>query len=174
MEEKELIKGKTNYNLIPIIVLSVVVIVCIIVLIKALSVNYATDYLMGRTIPKNGDESDYWFYQASLTMGWPQAAARHAKIALAIGIPSFIAALLLFFASNCSITLTDKKVFGKASFGKHVSIPLSSITSVSMKALNGLSISTFSGNVIFRGISNKEKFFNTISQLLIADKTKSP
>ena len=64
MEEKELIKGKTNYNLVLIIVLIVVAIVCVVALIKALSVNYATDYLMGRKSPKNGDESDFWFYQA--------------------------------------------------------------------------------------------------------------
>lgn len=170
MDEKEILLGKNNYNLVPIIALSVIAIACIVVFIKALSVDFTIDYLMGNEFPKNGNEASYWFYQASLSGGFPQAAAKRAIIAFAIGLPSIILSLWLLFASNCSILLTDKRVYGKASFGKQVSIPLKTITSVGTKAFNGICISSYSGNTVFRGISNRKEFFNKISQMLLEEK----
>ena len=84
--------------------------------------------------------------------------------------PSLIVpTLVMFFVTNgCSITVTDKRVYGKASFGKRVDLPLDSISTVASRTfLNCISVSTSSGNISFFLAKNHIQIHEAINDLLI-------
>lgn len=92
-----------------------------------------------------------------------------------------IAALLIFGGlayyfyralNKCEITVTDKRVYGKAIFNKRVDLPFDMISSVAMGAFNSVSVSTASGNIKFFGIKNKDSIFNAITDILLKRQNK--
>jgi len=88
----------------------------------------------------------------------------------------FSGTLLLFrwIISKNQLIVTDKRISGKAAFGKQIDLPIDSISSVgTIKLIKGLSISTASGNVSFWGIGNRDEIYKVISDLIIARQTKS-
>ena len=91
-----------------------------------------------------------------------------------IYIPLGIICFVLWFISKNQIIVTDKRISGKAAFGKQIDLPIDSISSVgTIKLIKGLSISTASGNVSFWGIGNRDEIYKVISDLIIARQTKS-
>lgn len=89
--------------------------------------------------------------------------------ALIIAIILIIVAIVLFMYTNsCEITVTDKRIFGKASFGKRVDLPLDSISAVSTTSIfNGIGVSSSSGTIKFLYITNAKEIHQTISELLV-------
>lgn len=88
--------------------------------------------------------------------------------------PVLIVYLFIWFISKNQLVVTDKRISGKAAFGKQIDLPIDSISSVStIKLIKGLSISTSSGNVSFWGIGNRDEVYKVISDLIIARQTKS-
>ncbi len=81
-----------------------------------------------------------------------------------IMIPQFIFRALM---SGCALTITNKKVTGKASFKKQVDLPLSQISSVGLGLFSSLSIGTSSGRISFWLINNREEIYKAISDLLV-------
>ena len=85
-------------------------------------------------------------------------------------VSSFI---VYFITKGCSITVTDKRVYGKASFGKRVDLPLDSISAVASRTfLNCICVSTSSGNISFFLAKNYAQIHKAINDLLIARQGK--
>ena len=90
-----------------------------------------------------------------------------------IFIPMLIIALLFYFsAAKVSLTVTDKRVYGTAIFGKRVDLPLDMISAVSTSIFKGIGISTASGVIKFWGIRNNMEVHKAISDLLLERQDK--
>lgn len=76
--------------------------------------------------------------------------------------------------SKTSLTVTDKRVYGKAAFGSRVDLPIDSISAVGMSAFKGISVSSPSGIVSFICIKNNEEVHKAISALLLNRQKASP
>ena len=68
--------------------------------------------------------------------------------------------------SNCSITVTDKRVIGKANFGKRVDLPLSQISAVALGNFSSITVATSSGRINFWCLKNRNEVFNELSNSL--------
>ena len=66
-----------------------------------------------------------------------------------------------------TITVTDKRVYGKTSFGKRVDLPLDKIASVSCSGMGSIGVSTSSGLIKFNFIDNSEELHHTITTLIM-------
>lgn len=56
-----------------------------------------------------------------------------------------------------SLTVTDRRVYGKTMFGVRVDIPLDSISSVGIGTMDTIIVASSSGRLKFIGVRNKEK-----------------
>lgn len=92
-------------------------------------------------------------------------------VCLLLSVPCLVLALI----TDCEITVTDKRVYGKAALGKRVDLPLDSISAVSRSnfLIDGIAVATSSGRISFRGISNSQKIYEAINGLLIVRQDKS-
>ncbi len=85
-----------------------------------------------------------------------------------LGCLFFVAAIVFFFyGNNCEIVVTDKRVYGKASFGKRVDLPIDSLSSVGIGAFGSVSVGTSSGRISFIAIENKEKIHEEINNIIM-------
>lgn len=77
--------------------------------------------------------------------------------------------LILYFALHSyQLIVTDKKVYGKTTFGKQVDLPLDSISAISKNNfLKGVSISTSSGRIKFLVLKNSNDIYDMLTQLLL-------
>lgn len=81
--------------------------------------------------------------------------------------------LFYFWFSRCSLTITNKRVYGRGTFGKRVDLPIDSISSVEASALKGISMGTSSGRVRFKLIKNRNEMHGVISELLMNRQSQS-
>ena len=89
-------------------------------------------------------------------------------------IPVLIVAFILWLISKNQLVVTDKRISGKAAFGKQVDLPVDSVSSVAtLKLIKGLAIYTASGKVSFWAISNRDAIYKVISDLVIARQSKA-
>lgn len=82
---------------------------------------------------------------------------------------------LLFYAwmRSYELTLTDKRVYGKAAFGQRVDLPVDSISATAtITIFKGISVSSSSGRISFLAIKNSNKIYETLNQLLIERQSK--
>ena len=87
--------------------------------------------------------------------------------------PIFVIALVLYFSSSkVCLTVTDKRVYGTAIFGKRVDLPLDMVSAISTSFLKGIGVSTSSGVIKFWLIKNNEEIHKTISELLLKRQDK--
>ena len=97
-------------------------------------------------------------------------------VMLAIGIPCLIISIFLYlYGGKCSVTVTDKRIFGKAGFGTQVDLPLDMVSAVATSSLgNSIIASTASGKIKFMYIANCAEIYAVISELLMnrQEKTK--
>lgn len=92
---------------------------------------------------------------------------------LYFGIPMLIlTAVFYFWMSNCSLTITNKRVYGQAAFGKRVDLPFDMISATSVGWLHSISVATSSGKISFWLLSNRNEVFAAISNLLIERQSK--
>lgn len=84
------------------------------------------------------------------------------------GIPMLILAVVFYFwMSRCKLTVTNKRVYGVAAFGKRVDLPIDMISATASGALNSITVATSSGKISFWLITNRNEVLNTISDQLI-------
>ena len=76
----------------------------------------------------------------------------------------YIIHLYLF---NNTMTVTDKRVYGKTAFGKRVDLPLTKISAVSCSPMGSIGVSTASGVINFYFLMNHEEIHRTITNLLL-------
>ena len=86
---------------------------------------------------------------------------------LAIPVFALIAFLLYKGWSKIELTVSDKRVFGCAAFGKRVDLPLDAISAVGTSAFNGIAITTASGAIKFAMMENRDEIHSAVSQLLV-------
>ncbi len=92
------------------------------------------------------------------------------SIPLQVVIDIVIFLLYLLFMRiyfSCDIVVTDKRVYGRATFGKRVDLPLDSISAVGTSALWGIDVGTSSGRIHFKLIKNKDEIHSELSRLLM-------
>ena len=73
----------------------------------------------------------------------------------------------LYFIKLCEITVTDKRIYGKAFFGKRFDLPIESVLSVStLPVIKSVSVITSSGKISLFGIKNADEICSVINGLL--------
>jgi hypothetical protein len=82
-------------------------------------------------------------------------------------IPCVIIALLFYWNGKAQLTVTDKRVYGTAAFGKRVDLPLDMVSAVGTSTLQGVAVTTSSGAIKFNFIKNRNEIHNEISKLLL-------
>lgn len=83
-----------------------------------------------------------------------------------LGICFYIFLFLFLFCSKVEMTVTDKRIFGKAIFKRRVDLPLDKISSVDTCMFNGIGVATSSGRMKFLFCKNRDEVFDVISKLL--------
>ena len=84
------------------------------------------------------------------------------------GIPMLILAVVFYFwMSRCKLTVTSKRVYGVAAFGKRVDLPIDMISATASGAFNSITVATSSGRISFWLMTNRNEVLNTISDQLI-------
>ncbi len=89
------------------------------------------------------------------------------NVSIAAGVVFILLAFFSFCLSRCEITVTNKRVYGKALFGMRVDLPIDSISAVGTSWFKGISVSTSSGRITFFGVSNRDEIHKVISNLLL-------
>lgn len=89
---------------------------------------------------------------------------------LYIGILGIIILLpvfyVYFYTKNMDLTVSNKRVYGVAGFGRRIDLPLDSISSVGTSFLNSIFIGTSSGRIFFMLMKNNKEIHIEISKLL--------
>ena len=88
-----------------------------------------------------------------------------------------LAVFLLFFIyywaiKKCELTITNKRAYGTAIFGKRVDLPIDSVSAVGTSLFKGIAIATSSGRISFIGIENRDAIHKAMSDLLIDRQSK--
>ena len=91
---------------------------------------------------------------------------------LIIPVFALIAALLYNGWSKIELTVSDKRVYGCAAFGKRVDLPLDAISAVGTSAFNGIAITTASGAIKFSMMDNCDELHRCVSKLLVERQNK--
>lgn len=78
------------------------------------------------------------------------------------------AGVFYWYTSKISLTVSDKRVYGTAVFGRRVDLPIDMISAVGTgRVLSKISVSTTSGCINFALIKNVDEIHDTISKLLM-------
>ena len=158
MNEKELLKSERGHQIFWI---------CIIILAVGIVAFVAGIFILGAVLSDSSyilnDSGNYELITTTAPLSY-----RVKQLFPFTLIPALLIAVLLYVATaNCSITITDKRVYGKSVFFSRVDLPLDSISAVGTSALHGLSVSSSSGRIHFYDISNRDEMHSKISELLI-------
>ena len=88
-------------------------------------------------------------------------------------LPFLIIAFIIFlWTRNMELTVTDKRVYGTAAFGKRVDLPLDSISAVGTSFLKGIDVGTSSGRIKFKLVKNQKDVHSAMSKLLMERQQK--
>ena len=112
----------------------------------------------GRSISRWGEGYDISFYLF------------HILVPL---LPFLIIGLIIYlWTKDMELTVTDKRVYGIAAFGKRVDLPLDSISAVGTSWLKGIDVGTSSGRIIFKLVKNQKEVHSAMSKLIIERQQK--
>ena len=101
-----------------------------------------------------------------------QATSAHGDAIIIIAGLGLICLLIYVWLRTYEIIVTDKRVYGKAAFGRRVDLPIDSVSAIGTMWLNGIAVSSSSGRVAFLMIKNRDKIHNCLSNLLIERQSK--
>jgi len=85
----------------------------------------------------------------------------------------FISVLLFAWLRNIEITVTNKRVYGRAAFGKRVDLPMDSIAAFGTMWPKGISVSSSSGRIGFLMLQNRDEIYKCVSDLMIERQSKT-
>lgn len=92
-----------------------------------------------------------------------------------VGIPMLIIAVVTYFwMSRCKLTVTNKRVYGVAAFGKRVDLPFDMISATASAIFNSITIATSSGKISFWLMTNRNEVFEIISNQLVNRQSPHP
>ena len=114
---------------------------------------------------------DWFDYSSPLDMALKQDGGFIVAFLLPV-----VFAIIAFFVyraySKIELTVTDKRVFGCATFGKRVDLPLDAISAVGTSSMKGIDVTTASGAIKFKFILNRDELHKAISKLLVERQSK--
>ena len=87
-------------------------------------------------------------------------------IAVISALLCIVCAFIWLFKGKVKLTVTDKRVYGNAVFGKQVDLPLSSIVLIEIGKKDTLTLATAAGKVRFAGIKNRDEVYSEIQSLI--------
>lgn len=125
---------------------------------------YESDFQKFARDPDTWDEENHDFF--TRIQADRKNAAMYLNVAFLCIIISVLNAYKWFYAGRTSITITDKRIYGKAAFGKEVDLPLSSVVMIRKGGKKKMTISTSGGKVRFVGIKNRNEVYSAIQTLL--------
>jgi hypothetical protein len=109
----------------------------------------------------------------SFAKGWSLTTPATGDTLKICSLCGFFLALIISLAmSRCKLTVTDKRIYGRAVFGKRVDLPLDSISAVGIGLLNSITVATSSGRISFFAIKNRDEIHAVISELLVDRQSK--
>ena len=156
MEEKNIIKGKFSKSNIFVIVPLVLSAVSFLISIWIYYDDCAYRDYWGRPVPY----SRFIIRPGEVGPG-------------TITIFSYLAILLFFVAiffvikmNRCKLNVSNKKVSGKASFGRIINLPIDEIISVGTCFPKGITVATSSRTIKFWLLVNREGVYQAISDLI--------
>ena len=162
MEEKTLITGKFYKTNILTIITAFISIV-LLVYCTYWNANVYNDML------NSAFERQFWDGESMIEHGLIYG---YYNPFLYCGRPLLIISVVFYFwMSNCSLTVTNKRVYGKAAFGKRVDLPLDKISATATGGFNSLTVSTSSGRISFWLLKNRNEVIDVVSRLLIERQT---
>ncbi len=68
--------------------------------------------------------------------------------------------------SKWELSITDRRVVGKASFGRTVDLPLNQISAVALGIFSRITVATSSGKVRFWFIKNRSEVYSTLTNII--------
>ena len=168
MEEKIIIESVNNYKKKVLQATIISAILAIVALVAVISVQAPID--------KNGDivySNLYGSYNSDEIESARQKlhtlynVEEIGMFAVVICVPiSIILFVFYLYVNKMQIVVTDKRVYGKTSFGKQVDLPLDSISAVGTSLFKGISVGTSSGKISFLAISNRDEIYGEIKKIL--------
>lgn len=75
--------------------------------------------------------------------------------------------IIYLWTKDMELTVTDKRVYGIAAFGKRVDLPLDSISAVGTSWLKGIDVGTSSGRIKFKLVKNQKDVHSVMSKLIM-------
>ena len=172
--EKVLITSK-RYNTKKILLGFFIVAIIVFIPFYSISFKHCVDFyngLVGSEFSTGYLEETYGspFIYAFLNAMYYMSAIVGAIATVVIIIVGIIVYLCL---SKIELTVTDKRVYGKAIFGRHVDLPLDKISAVGLAWPKAISVATSSGRVTFFEIINRDEIYECINNLLIERQGKA-
>lgn len=149
MNEKTIITGKTG-NISKVIGICVIALGSIMLLTELLTASFQNNKMFNA----------------------PAYYAQQTSMGLFLSVIVIIAGFFPLFAPKGSITVTDKRIYGKMPFGKTFYFPLDSIAKVRQKAFNTILIDSSTGKVKMSNVENCDEVYKTICNLLVERQNK--
>lgn len=158
MEEKEIIKAEIEKRTIKYIRIFLIVLLAIEGL---LSIFCAIGY--GR---KANHYKESWHV-------WSDVGFYCLVFIIIFGVILISLGIFYFVVNHMELIVTNKRVYGKTTFGKRVDLPIDSISSTGLCYFNGIFIASSSGKIKFLLMKNRSELHNVISELVIGRQDNS-
>ena len=176
MEEREIIKSVSAYA-------KPLKRIVIILLVAAIILTLGTSIIMSVVRQKAEDilEEHHRYISGYKYKSWDNKEYQEQHFALwetywqldwvrivGVGLLGIFLVLYIFYlyTRKMQVTVTDKRVYGQAAFGKRVDLPLDSISVIGQSAFRGLAVATSAGKIKFVGIENRDDIHSEITHLL--------
>lgn len=169
MEEKILIKSEKSSIVKRVMIIGL----CIIVLAVLLRLVFPSYWVEVWPEHNDGETAPFDVFLESLII--PNESFDFVVCPLIyIGVIAVIYGIIIIIANrNVTLTVTNRRVYGTAKWGKRVDLPLDMISAVATAKLGGIAVSTSSGAIRFLGIGNNLAIHETISKLLLERQEKA-
>ena len=88
-------------------------------------------------------------------------------IIVLLGVIVIAAAGIVFWKmGKCALTVTNRQVIGKASFGKSVALPINQISAVALGYCKRITIATSSGKIHFWLLANRDAVHSALTKVI--------
>ena len=172
MDEKKIIEGKIKSNLLFRILLSLGIVLFGLGLvycgIRFNTGEFYKDYGFGNglMLPYKFEDSGYTYFSLLISA---LCFERETTVGLLVFLGIILVLISLFvnfMMSKCAIMVTDKRVIGKANFGKRVDLPLNQVSAVAQGLFSSIAVATSSGRIHFWCLENRDDVFEELSNLI--------
>lgn len=168
MEEKLLIKSD---RLDPKVIFAFFVALAGIVFLGGYVDQVIREYGYYQQALLNEYHSFFQYITESKYIHWGIYGAKTVCLLIAVGF--LLLGIIAYYAvSKIELFVTDKRVYGRAAFGKQVDLPLDSVSSVKLCSFRGIAIGTSSGLNSFWRIENRDEIYTVLCNLLIERQNK--